>query len=712
MRHGSTGWLTAAAIFMLGALAVSVGRAEDGYEAWLRYRAIADAAQREAYRASMTSVVVVGEPSEVLDAAAAELRRGLGVMLGPIQEGGDEEAWDPAAIRLATPDTADDALRAALAEAAPAELGPDAYALWSADLPHGRSIVIVGGSDRAVLHGAFDLLRRVQLGEPVDDLRLRHDPPIRLRMVNHWDNIDGTIERGYAGPSIFRWDELPELDERYTDYARLLASLGIGATCVNNVNAGKGNNIQMLSPAYLDKVAALAGAFRPWGVRVFLAAGWDAPRKLGGLSTADPHDPAVRAWWAAKADEIYARIPDFGGFVVKADSEGQPGPYAYDRDHADGANMLAEALRPHGGVVFWRAFVYELRAGDDRAAMAYHHFQPLDGRFADNVLIQIKNGPLDFQVREPVSPLLGALPQTRLALELQITQEYTGHDIHLCYLAQSWKDVLDFDTHAQGEGSTVARRLGHTAGEHPSAITGVLNVGADRTWLGHHLHMANFYAFGRLASDPRLEPRAIAREWATMTFGHDPVVIDTLVEMLLASYDLYEGYTSPLGLGVLHDVATHLHPVPEIRHRYHQADSRGVGFDRTSATGSGFVDQYAPPVAERYESLDTCPDELLLFFHHVPYTHSLHSGKTVIQHIYDSHFDGVEGVVAMRQRWAALAGRVDAGRHAHVLAKLDQQIEHARHWRDRINRFFFELSGVPDEGRRIRSGYRLRHVGE
>lgn len=680
-----------------------VARAEDGYEAWLRYRPV-----QSLQTAPAAGIIVTGDGESVVIASTVrELQRGLGAMTGrPVAA--DAPAHNGWRIVLVTDtDSAADALKSTLAQANLPELGDEGFFIRTDEQDGAPRTVIAANSDRGILYGAFALLRQLQTGTPLDEIALRESPAIPLRMMNHWDNLDGSIERGYGGRSIFLWDELPKLNERYTDYARLLASVGINATAINNVNAGKGNNVRILSAEYLPKVAAVAEVLRQYGITLYLSVGFDAPRSLGGLETADPLDDRVQQWWNDKATEIYAIIPDFGGFLIKADSEGQPGPYRYERDHADGANLLAKALQPHGGTLIWRAFVYSLQAGGDRSAMAYDNFNPLDGRFADNAMLQIKNGPLDFQVREPVHPLFGAMPRTRQVLELQITQEYTGHHIHVCYLVRSWKQVLDFDTHMKGEGSTVARRLDGSLLDHPGAIVGVLNVGQDRNWLGHHLHMANFYGFSRLAWDPELSSGRIADEWTRLTFGKDEQVVETVVSILMDSYDAYEAYTSPLGLGVLHDPPTHLYPMPELRHYYHRAENDTVGYDRTQATGSGYTGQYTAAAGQQYESIDTCPIDLLLFFHAVPYEQELSNGKTLIQTLYDRYFDGVAKVRDFQRRWATLEGKIDDRRFAEVTQRLEQQLHHACHWRNTMTRFFFELSGVADEKKRVRSQYRL-----
>lgn len=689
-----------------GALAPAAA-VESGYEAWLGYDIVEDADRLAEYRERATEVVIDGPSTPVLASAAGELEQGLSVLLGQEVPTSPRISRDGAVVLSA----GDAPLARRVLDELP--LKAEGYVLGEMEIGGRRCIVIAGQNDRGVLYGAFALLRRMQLSRPVEELAMRSEPAIPLRMINQWDNLDGSVERGYAGPSIFKWDDLPEtLDPRYEDYARLLASIGINAVAINNVNAGKGRNIEMLTPKYLDKAAALAEVFGRYGVKLYLSVGFNSPRSLGGLETADPLDPEVRRWWKGKADEIYEKIPDFGGFLVKADSEGQPGPYGYGRNHADGANMLAEALAPHGGLVIWRAFVYQ-SDGTDRSSMAYDHFKPLDGQFAENVIIQIKNGPLDFQVREPLNPLFGAMPATNVMLELQITQEYTGHDVHLAYLVPMWKQVFDFDTHAEGEGSTVRKVVDGSLHDNPhSGVTAVLNIGGDPTWLGHHLHMANFYGYGRLAWNPDLSASEITEEWARLTFGRDEQVVETIVSMLSDSWEIYERYTSPMGLNVLHDPGTHFGPMPHIRHRYHRADSEGVGFDRTSATGSGYVDQYHPPMTERYEQVETTPGELLLFFHHLPYTHRLDDGKTLIQSLYDSYFDGVEQAKGLRERWTSLEDRIDDERYQHVLDKLTRQVEHAAEWRDTMTLFFHQLSGIPDEHNRIRSEYRLRHKDE
>jgi alpha-glucuronidase len=447
---------------------------------------------------------------------------------------------------------------------------------------------------------------------------------------------------------------------------------------------------------------------RPWGVRVALSVDIASPQKIGGLTTFDPLDPAVKAWWTAKTNEIYALIPDFAGFTVKADSEGQPGPASFGRTPADAANLLGDALKPHGGVVLYRAFVYNHHLDwrdpkADRARAAYDIFHPLDGKFAANVIVQTKEGPIDFQAREPVSPLFGGLTQTSQAMEIQVTQEYTGQQRHLVYLAPMWKQVLDFDMQVNGATAPVKEILAGKAFHQPlGGMVAVAGVGRD-AWLGSPLAMANLYAFGRLAWNPNLDPTEIAAEWTRQTLGADPEVVRTVVKMLMQSWPAYENYTGPLGMQTLTDI-TGSHYGPNIESsenngwgQWHRADREGVGMDRSAATGTGYTGQYPPDVAKMYEAAATTSDELLLFFHHVPYTYRLHSGKTVIQHIYDSHYQGADQAARLAEEWDSLKGRVDPGIYEQMRARLEYQAGHAMVWRDAVVEYFFKLSGIPDE---------------
>lgn len=574
-------------------------------------------------------------------------------------------------------------------------------------------LVLTGGSDIGILYGIFHILRLLASEQSLIGLDITERPANGLRMINQWDNADGTIERGYAGRSIFFEDgRFTKNLDRVRDYARLLASVGLNAISINNVNVHE-IETQFITNEYLPTVAKFADIFRAYGITLYLSINFAAPLHIGGLSTSDPLDKEVRQWWKDAADEIYAHIPDFGGFLVKADSEHRPGPFAYGRDHADGANMLAEALEPHGGLVIWRCFVYNCMQdwrdrSTDRARAAYDHFTPLDGKFKDNVLLQIKNGPMDFQVREPVSPMFGSMQETNQVLEFQIAQEYTGQQRHVCYLVPQWKEVLDFDTYSHGPGSEVKRIVnGSLHGMKHSGIAAVSNIGNDENWTGHTLAQANLYGFGRLAWNPELSSEGIAEEWVRLTFGNEETMVTTVCGMLMESWPIYESYTSPLGVGWM--ITPHTHYGPDVDGyeysrwgTYHFADRDGMGVDRTVATGTGYTSQYFAPNAARYDSLEDCPDELLLFFHHVPYSHVLKSGKTVIQHIYDTHFEGAEAAAGLLESWASLEGHIDAERFIQVRDRLTEQAQHAKHWRDVINTYFFRKSGIPDEqGRTI-----------
>jgi alpha-glucuronidase len=587
----------------------------------------------------------------------------------------------------------------------PANLIPGGYWLNWTEKNGQTLLVVAGGDSRGVLYGSFDLLRRISQGQNLRSINVVEQPAMPIRWVDDWDNSDGSIERGYSGRSIFfeggnvRQDLAPVVE-----YARLLASVGINGVNVNNVNAAP----QFLDSDHLKQLARIAEAMRPWGVRLALSVDVASPQKIGGLSTYDPLDPAVRAWWAAKANEIYALIPDFAGFTVKADSEGQPGPASYGRSPADAANTLADALEAHGGIVLYRAFVYNHHLDwrdpkADRARAAYDIFHPLDGRFAANVVIQIKEGPIDFQVREPVSPLFAGLERSNQAMEVEVTQEYTGQQRHLVYLAPMWKQVLDFDLRAGDQSTPVKEIIAGKSYHRPlGGMVAVAGVGRE-AWLGSPLALANLYAFGRLAWNPNLSPEKIAAEWTRQTISADPEVVSTVVKMLMQSWPAYESYTGPLGLQTLTDI-TGSHYGPNIESsenngwgQWHRADHSGVGMDRSVATGTGFAGQYPPEVARLYENPATTPDELLLFFHHLPYTYKLHSGKTVIQSLYDSHYEGAAKTAEFVREWATLEGRIDQSFYEQMRDRLKYQAGHAIVWRDAIVQYFLKLSGIPDE---------------
>jgi alpha-glucuronidase len=685
--------LTLAIVFVMGAAA----KAEDGYRLWLRY----DPLPKQmivAYRPCVTSVVVPGK-SATLDAIRAELVSGCTGLLGsPVPEGGN--ARRAGAVVVGTPKSSP--LIAGLKwERQLADLGPQGFLIRSVKLGPGFVTVIASSGEIGALYGAFHFLRLMQTLQPIDKLEVSQKPRLGLRVLNHWDNLDGQIERGYAGRSLWDWKALPDrVDTRLRDYARANASLGINGSVLNNVNA----NSQSLSEEYLRKSAAIADAFRPYGVRVYLSARFSAPIELGGLKTADPLDGEVAAWWKKKADEIYKIIPDFGGFLVKANSEGQPGPRTYNRNHVEGANMLAAALAPHKGIVIWRAFVYDMKPGYDRAGAAYENLQPFDGQFAAGVLLQVKNGPIDFQPREPFHPLFGAMPKTQLIPEFQITQEYLGFSNHLVFLAPMWREVLDSDTFARGAGSTVSRVVdGSLYGQRLTGVAGVANTGSDRNWTGHVFAQANWYAFGRLAWNSDIASPQIASEWIRMTLTQDPDRVETIARIMLESHEAAVDYMTPLGLHHIMWGGHHYGPAPwwdkEGRADwnpvyYHRADERGLGFDRTK-TGSNTVSQYYPPVRDRFANLATCPENLLLWFHHVPWDYRMRSGRRMWDELALRYQRGVNWVRAARKEWDGLAGVIDSQRHAEVMKKMAIQERDAIWWRDAVLLYFQTFSKRP-----------------
>lgn len=568
-------------------------------------------------------------------------------------------------------------------------------------------LIITSKTDKGLLYGTFALFREIQQENNLKDLDILSNPKNNLRMLNHWDNLDGGIERGYAGKSIFYKDNNLRNDlNRIKDYARMLASIGINAVSVNNVNVSYEET--RLIDDKIAMVETLASIFRDYGITTFLSANYASPMQLSNIDTADPLDEKVKLWWQEKVKDIYDLIPDFGGFVVKADSEGRPGPFTYDRSHAQGANMMAEALEPFGGLLVWRSFVYNCQQDwrdkeTDRARAAYDNFKDLDGEFKDNVILQIKNGPMDFQVREPVSPLFGAMPETNQVLELQITQEYTGQQKDLCYLIPQWKKIIDFDTYAQGEGTPVKRIVdGSIYNQKNTGFAAVANVGDDENWTGHHLAQANLYGYGRLAWNPDLSAVQITEEWIKITFGQEEQIMESLLRMLLYSWTIYEDYTAPLGVGWMvnpnHHYGVNVNGYEYSRWgTYHRADHQRIGVDRSAAAGTGYADQYFEENAKKYETIANCPDELLLFFHHVPYTYELDSGKTVIQHIYDSHFRGVAAVKELQGHWQKVEGKVEEKIYQNVKERLEMQLENAVEWRDQINTYFHRMSGIDDQ---------------
>jgi alpha-glucuronidase len=671
---------------------------ETGAKLWLRYPKVPIPLRLAEYQAALTHVVSTGGGAST-DLAKAELVEGLSGLTGA-QVMVTTAVQGAGAVVIGTPTTSP--IVAALPLAAQlAALGPDGYRVEATQSAGQNVIVVAANTEVGVLYGTFALLRHLQSHSALAKLPLEASPRLQRRILNHWDNLDRTVERGYSGRSLWDWSALPAtLSPRYKDYARANASIGINGTVLTNVNA----NAQVLTASYLAKVKALADVFRPYGIRVYLTARFSAPIEIGGLSTADPTNAAVKQWWVTKANEIYQLIPDFGGFLVKANSEGQPGPQDYNRSHAEGANALAAAVAPHGGIVMWRAFVYSEDSPQDRIKQAYDEFEPLDGKFEPNVLVQVKNGPLDFQPREPFSPLFGAMPSTPLALELQITKEYLGQDTHLAYLGPLYEEVLHADTMAGGAGSTVAKVIDGSLHDYAvTAIAGVANIGEDANWAGSQFNQANWYVFGRMAWNPDISAKNVAEEWVRQTLSNDPVVVGPVVDLMMKSRDALVGYMTPLGL--VHIMATdhHYGPGAWVSNLdraewnpvyYHKADAQGIGFDR-SAAGSNAASQYSAPLAQKFGTRATVPNDLLLFFQHVGWQDTLDTGRTVWAELVHRYSQGVDDVGAMRASWDSVKGRVDTARFEDVTDFLQIQHYEARWWRDASLAYFSQVSKLP-----------------
>ncbi len=660
-------------------------KGEDGYELWLRYRKVDDKGRLAQYRKALGSAAVLGKGATI-DIIKKELKRALPALLDKPISVISKKPSSNALVAAKVDDLK--TLNITIPQEKLNKLGEEGFLIREQKAGKNNLILITGKTGPAVLASTFHFLRLLQTHRDISKLDITSSPRVRRRIQSHWDNIDGSIERGYAGKSIWNWQALPQIiDERYHDYARACASLGLNGSILNNANAQP----ESLTNEYLIKTAALADVFRPYGIRVYLTAVFTAPMQLGGLETSDPRVKAIAEWWKKKADEIYKLIPDFGGFQIKANSEGQPGPQDYGANHDDGANMLADALGPHGGIVLWRAFVYDTTIDADRHKCANKEFVPLDGRFRHNVFVQAKNGAIDFQPREPFHPLFGAMEKTPVAPEVQITQEYLGQSLHLVYLAGMWKEVLDSETYAKGPGSTVTKIIdGSLYGHKDSAIVGVSNVGSDRNWCGHHFSQANLYAYGRLAWDYELSAETIADEWIRMTWSSEQDVLNTLKDIMLGSWQACIDYMTPLGLHHIMQEGHHYGPDPAFDAApredwsctfYHRADAEGLGFNRSS-TGSNAVGQYHSPLRDEFDNLETCPEKYLLWFHHVPWGHRLQSGRTLweeLQHRYDV---GVEFVDKMCDIWQSLKNRIDPQRHEHVSRRLEEQQKNARLWRD------------------------------
>ncbi|TDK41821.1 alpha-glucuronidase family glycosyl hydrolase [Algoriphagus formosus] len=579
-------------------------------------------------------------------------------------------------------------------------LGEEGY--WRGPLEiNGKKVyIITGNSPIGVLYGSFDFLKSIQMGEFDLNAENSDQPKVQLRMLNHWDNLDRTVERGYAGFSIWDWHKLPGyIDPRYIDYARANASLGINAVSLTNVNA----NAWILREDFIEKVKVLADLFRPYGIKVYLTARFSAPIEMGNLETADPLDSDVQAFWKERVQMIYQHIPDFGGFLVKANSEGQPGPHEYGRNHAEGANMLAEALAPFGGNVIWRAFVYSHEIDEDRHKQANLEFEPLDGKFLENVIIQVKNGAIDFQPREPFHPLFGAVDETNLGMEFQITQEYLGQATQLVYLGPMWEEILNTKTYRPGPSSTVASIIdGSDSGQKLTLMAGVSNIGTDRNWTGHLFGQANWYAFGKMAWNPYQDAESIASEWIKLTFGHEQTLLSSIQNIMMESHEAAVNYMTPMGLHHLMGRSHHYGPGPWVEGGradwtslyYHKADSQGIGFDRTSS-GSNALGQYAPEIVKEWSDPTQIPEKYLLWFHHIPWDFQMKSGKTLWEEMTLHYDSGVKTALEMKKNWQKLEGQLDEERFHHVNQLLSVQIEEARWWRNACLLYFQTFSGKP-----------------
>lgn len=676
-------------------------QADDGYRLWLKYDLIRDAKIRDSYKRLIQKTLIIGN-SSVMNVVETELSMAVHGLLGKPLLHSKTLTHNTLIVALenALPPDILDRINHDM-NVASIDFGDEGFVICTIRKSSVTYTIIMSRDESGLLYGVFHFIRLLQTCQDINNLNIISSPKIKLRVLNHWDNLDRTVERGYAGFSLWDWHKLPDyIHPYYIDYARANASIGVNGTVLNNVNA----SAHILTPLYLKKIAALADVFRPYGIKVYLSIRFSAPIDIGGLTIADPLDDDVRQWWVNKVAEIYELIPDFGGFLVKANSEGQPGPQDYGRTHADGANMLAEALQPHGGVVMWRAFVYDNAIKEDRAKQAYNEFVPLDGQFRENVLVQVKNGPIDFQPREPFHPLFGATPKTPLMMEFQITQEYLGFSTHLVYLGCLYKEVLDSDTFVKGKGSTVAKVIdGSLYGLKLSGIAGVANTGTDRNWTGHVFAQSNWYAFGRLAWDHQLNTEEIAREWIRMTLSRDDKVVNQILNMMMESRENTVNYMTPLGLHHIMGWDHHYGPAPWIKDKprddwtsvyYHRADEKGIGFDRTEA-GSNAVSLYAEPVREMFASLKTCPDEYLLWFHHLDWTYKMRSGNILWDELCYRYYNGARSVSRLRESWIALEGKVDDEIFNHAGQMMTIQEKEAIWWRDACVLYFQTFSGLP-----------------
>jgi alpha-glucuronidase len=680
-------------LFLTG-INVFMAYAENGSRLWLRYDKIQNQQVLASYQKLISSVYFDAN-SETTKVALSELKKGLNGLFGQnvvFSNDGNNS--------LIIGNTTNSEIKKLIGPVDFKNLS-DGFIIKTVIKNNNNKVVIAADSDLGLLYGVFHFLKLLQSHQNISQLNIVEKPKIKNRILNHWDNLDRTVERGYAGISIWDWYKLPGYTPtKYTDYARANASIGINGSVLNNVNS----NSLSLTKEYLIKTAAIANVFRPYGIKVYLSARFSAPIEIGGLKTADPLDPDVQQWWKDKIKEVYQYIPDFGGFLVKANSEGQPGPQNYGRNHADGANMLATALKPYHGIVMWRAFVYDDKVPDDRAKQAYNEFKPLDGQFMDNVLVQVKNGAIDFQPREPFHPLFGAMPKTPLVMEFQITQEYLGFSSHLVYLGALFKEVLDEDTYAKGKGSTVSKVITGEIDNHQlTGIAGVANIGSDANWTGHPFAQSNWYSFGRLAWNPDLSVKDIASEWIKLTFTNDEASVKQLTEMMISSRETVVDYMTPLGLHHIMARNHHYGPGPWVKEAgrpdwtsvyYHKADNLGVGFNRTS-TGSNALAQYHPEIAKLYEKKETTPLKYLLWFHHVNWNEEISLNKTLWNAMVEHYYKGVNSVETMRKTWKGLEKNIDEDRFKEVSQLLAVQHQEAKWWRDACLLYFQSFSKLP-----------------
>lgn len=671
-------------------------QAEDGYDLWLRYKTVNNVKLLATYRNTISGINITSD-SPTLLAAKEELEKGLSGLLRKTiavkktVENGVIHAGMASQSTIISKLVSKENLTSA---------GKEGFIIRSVNYQSKKIIIITANNDIGVLYGSFHFLRLLQTNQDISNLSIISSPALQLRLLNHWDNLNRYVERGYAGISIWNWHTLPGyIDPRYKDYARANASIGINGASLTNVNA----NAVVLTKPYLEKCAALANVFRPYGIKIYLTARFSAPMEIGGLKTADPLNDTVQQWWNEKVKEIYKLIPDFGGFLVKANSEGQPGPQNYGRNHADGANMLANAVAPYNGIVMWRAFVYSQQS-NDRFKQAYEEFKPLDGKFKKNVLVQVKNGPIDFQPREPFSPLFGTMDQTPLMMEFQLTQEYLGQGTHLVYEAPLFKEVLDADTYAKGKGSTVAKVIDGSIYNHSlNGMAGVSNIGNDRNWTGHVFGQANWYALGRLAWNHNLSSEQIADEWIRQTFSNDPSFVAATKKIMLSSHEAMVNYMTPLGLHHIMGNGHHYGPAPWSNNLprpdwnpvyYHRADSSGIGFDRTER-GTNALAQYAPEVRKQYEDINTCDEKYLLWFHHVSWKRKMKSGLTLWEELCAAYYKGVDDIGSIQQQWNGLKNYVDEERFQQVKQLLAIQVNEAVWWRNACLLYFQTLSKMP-----------------